>query len=77
MLAGWPAGFERVCDIAIKNACKDKCAHVCVNIVVIYARENTCQRGNRNRILAFGLDEKLTFVTSIMFCVSKGVFLYT
>ncbi len=34
-----------------------------VEIDVKYALENTCKRAHGNRDLAFGLDEKLTFVT--------------
>ena len=77
LLAGWPAGVARVCDVSIKNACKDTWFHVCVKIVVNHAREHTCKRATRTRVHAFGLDEKLTVATSIVFYTSKGVFLYT
>ena len=77
MLAGWPAGCARVCDVAIKNVCNDTCFHMCVEIDVKHARENTCKRANGNRVHALGLDEKLTFATTIVFCISHGVLLYT
>ena len=77
MLAGWPAGFARVFDVATKNACKDTCFYVCVNIDVKHARDITCKRATGTRTPAFGLDEKLTFVMFIVFCLLEGVFLYT
>ena len=44
------------------------CFYVCMKTDVKHARDNTCKRANGNRLLAFGLDEKLTFTTSIVFC---------